>query len=118
MAPSHSSPRRALRWRRLRRGESGVDTLRRFADAPLPNGVRARSAQYEDIAVVTQWDLWHGDRHWLRARSPLDPGGSPRDSLRRQVVNRIGVALLHAIAANTGGSRNMASVDSLEGCSR
>ena len=94
---------------------AAVDTLRRFADAPLPSDIPARSAQYEDIAVVTQWELWHGDRHRLtRALARLAAGGSPGDSLRRQVANHIDEALLRAIAGNTLGSRNLASVDSLD----
>jgi hypothetical protein len=95
---------------------AAVDTLRRFSGARLSSDVRARSAQYEDIAVVTQWELWHGDRHGLtRALARLGDGGLAKDSLRRQVANHIGGALLKAIAANTGGSRNVASVDSLDG---
>jgi len=95
---------------------AAVDTLRRFSGARLSSDVRARSAQYEDIAVVTQWELWHGDRHGLtRALARLGDAGLAKDSLRRQVANHIGGALLKAIAANTGGSRNVASVDSLDG---
>ena len=94
---------------------AAVDTLQRFANAPLLSDVPARSAQYEDIAVVTQWELWHGDRHGLtRALARLTAGGLPKDSLRRQVVNQIDAALLRAIAANTLGSHNLASVDSLD----
>jgi tetratricopeptide (TPR) repeat protein len=94
---------------------AAVDTLRRFADAALSSDARARSAQYEDIAVVTQWELWHGDRHGLpRAVARLSAGGLSGDSLRRQVANHIDAALLHAVAANTGGSRDVASVDSLD----
>ena len=94
---------------------AAVDTLQRFANAPLLQRRSARSAQYEDIAVVTQWELWHGDRHGLtRALARLTAGGLPKDSLRRQVVNQIDAALLRAIAANTLGSHNLASVDSLD----
>jgi len=97
-------------------GRAAVDTLRRFADAPLANDMRARSAQYEDITVVTQWQLWHGDRGGLtRALERLSGGASPRDSLRRVVANRIDAALLRALAANTFGARDLASVDALDG---
>lgn len=95
--------------------QAAVDTLRRFADALLPSDLRARSAQYEDIAVVTQWELWHGDRHGLtRALARLTEGSSPADSLRRHVANHIDAALLRAIAANTLGSHDRASADSLD----
>ena len=95
--------------------EAAVDTLQAFAEAPLASDVRARSAQYEDITVVTQWQLWHGKRRGLaRALERLSAGASPRDSLRRVVANRIEVALLRALAANTGGSRDLASVDTLD----
>jgi len=94
---------------------AAVDSLRVFADAPLASDARARSAQYEDIAVVTQWQLWHGNRRGLaRALERLSVGASARDSLRRAVANRIEVALLRALAANTGGSRDLASVDTLD----
>jgi Tfp pilus assembly protein PilF len=94
---------------------AAVDTLRSFADAPLSSDLHERSAQYEDDAVVAQWRLWHGDRRGLsRALARLTGGASPPDSLRRVVANRIAAALLRAIAANTGGSRDPASVETLD----
>ena len=94
---------------------AAVDTLRPFANAPLSLDPRARSAQYDDVSVVTQWQLWHGERRGLgRALQRLTGGASPPDSLRRIVVNRIAAALLRTIAANTGGSRDVASVDTLD----
>ena len=72
---------------------AAIDTIAPFADAPLAGGPRARSAQYEDITVVTQWRLWQGDRRGLaRALRRLTAGGSPPDSLRRVVANRLAVA--------------------------
>jgi tetratricopeptide (TPR) repeat protein len=96
-------------------GRAATDTLRAFADAPLATGMHDRSAQYEDIAVVTQWRLWHGDRDGLTtALQHLTRGASPPDSLRRVVANRIAAALLRAIAANTGGSRDLSTVEALD----
>jgi hypothetical protein len=94
---------------------AAVDTLRSFADAQLARDPRARSAQYEDIAVVEQWRLWRGDRRGLtRALQRLTSEASPPDSLRRVVANRIAAALLRAIAANGGGSRDLATVEMLD----
>jgi DNA-binding SARP family transcriptional activator len=94
---------------------AAVDTLQPFADAPLSPDPRARSAQYDDLSVVTQWRLWHGDRRGLlRALRRLTNTPSQPDALRRQVVNRIAIALLRAIAANTGGSHDVAAVETLD----
>jgi hypothetical protein len=94
---------------------AAVDTLRPFVDAPLPSDAHARSAQYEDITVVTQWQLWHGDRRGLgRALKRLTASASPPDSLRQVAANRIAAALLRAVAANTGTSRDLASVKALD----
>jgi tetratricopeptide (TPR) repeat protein len=94
---------------------AAVDSLRPFADAPLSSNARARSAQYEDMSVVIQWQLWHGNRRGLaRALERLTLSASPRDSLRRVVANRISAALLRAIATNTGGSRDPATVETLD----
>jgi tetratricopeptide (TPR) repeat protein len=94
---------------------AAIDTLRSFADAPLANDARERSAQYDDITVVTQWRLWAGDRRGLaRALQRLTAAGSPRDSLRRVVANRMAAALLRAIAANTDGSRDLETVVALD----
>ncbi|HEY7566077.1 MAG TPA: hypothetical protein VH762_00790, partial [Gemmatimonadaceae bacterium] len=95
---------------------AAFDTLRSFTDAPLARDARARSAQYEDITVVEQWRLWRGDRRGLtRALQRLTSVASPPDSLRRVVANRIAAALLRAIAANIGGSRDLATVEMLDG---
>jgi tetratricopeptide (TPR) repeat protein/TolB-like protein len=94
---------------------AAADSLRPFADAPLARDLRARSAQYDDIAVVAQWRLWHGDRAGAaRAVERLTAGASPPDSLRRVTVNRIAAALIHAIAANSNGSRDFVAVDTLD----
>jgi tetratricopeptide (TPR) repeat protein len=94
---------------------AAVDTLRGFAEAPLATDPHARAAQYEDITAVTQWQLWHGSRRGLaRALQRLSAGASPPDSLRRVVANHIEIALLRALAANTGGSRDLASVETLD----
>ncbi|MGH8436578.1 MAG: hypothetical protein ACRERX_19405 [Pseudomonas sp.] len=94
---------------------AAIDTLAPFADGPLARDVRERSAQYEDITVVTQWRLWKGDRRGLTsALQRLTAGVSPPDSLRRVVANRIAAALLRAIAANTGSARDLASVEALD----
>ena len=96
-------------------GRAAADTLRAFADAPLSSDPRARSAQYEDLSVVTQWQLWHGERRGLaRALERLTGDASRPDSLRRRVANRIDSALLRAIAANTGGVRDVAAVHTLD----
>jgi tetratricopeptide (TPR) repeat protein len=94
--------------------QAAVDTLRRFADAPLASDLRARSAQYEDITVVTQWQLWHGDRRALSRVLKRLTVGAPSDSLRRVVASRIDASLLRALATNSGGSRDLASVDTLD----
>ena len=95
--------------------QAAVDTLRRFAEAPLASEAHDRSAQYDDIAVVTQWQLSHGNRRgFARALERLSGGASVPDSLRRLVVNRVEIALLRALAANTGGSRDLASIDTLD----
>jgi hypothetical protein len=92
-----------------------IDTLRPFVDAPLSRDPRARSAQYDDASVVTQWRLWHGDRAGLAtALHRLTGRPSLTDSLRRQVANRIAIALLHAIATNTGGAHDVAAVETLD----
>ena len=94
---------------------AAVDTLRPFADAPLSTNARGRSAQYDDLSVVLQWQLWHGDRSGLaRALERLTAGASPRDSLRRVVANRISAALLRAIASNVGGSRDPPTIETLD----
>jgi TolB-like protein/tetratricopeptide (TPR) repeat protein len=94
---------------------AAFDTLRSFADAPLASDLRARSAQYEDITVVEQWRLWRGDRRGLaRALQRLTREASPPDSLRRVVANRIAAALLRALAANIGGARDVATVETLD----
>jgi tetratricopeptide (TPR) repeat protein len=94
---------------------AAIDTLAPFADGPPANDTRARSAQYEDISVVTQWRLWNGDGRGLtRALQRLTSNVSPFDSLRRVVANRIAAALLRAIAANTRGARDLATVEALD----
>jgi Tfp pilus assembly protein PilF len=94
---------------------TAIDTLGPFADGPLASDARARSAQYEDISVVTQWRLWQGERRGLtRALQRLTISVSPSDSLRRVVANSIAAALLRAIAANTGGARDLATVEELD----
>jgi hypothetical protein len=94
---------------------AAIDSLVPFADGPLARDARARSAQYEDITVVTQWRLWRGDRRGLtHALQRLTNNNSPPDSLRRVVANRISCALLRAIAANTGGARDLAAVEALD----
>jgi tetratricopeptide (TPR) repeat protein len=98
-------------------GRAAADSLQRFAVAPLASDAHAREAQYEDIAVVTQWQLWHGDRHGLaRALDHLTSSlrKPPRDRARRVVANRIAAALLGAIAANTNGARNLAAIERLD----
>jgi hypothetical protein len=99
----------------LAAARAAVDSLRPFADAPLSTNSRARSAQYDDMSVVMQWELRDGDRRRLaRTLERLTPGASPRDSLRRVVANRISAALLRAIASNMGGSRDPATVETLD----
>lgn len=94
---------------------AAADSLRGFADAPLARDAHARDTQYEDIAVVTQWRLWHGDHRTLaRALGRLSARNVPGDTPRRVVANRAAAALLRAIAANTNGARDLAVVEALD----
>lgn len=94
---------------------AAADSLRRFADGPLARDAHARDTQYEDIAVVAQWELWHGDRRTLaRALDHLSAGKAPGDTPRRVVANRVAAALLHAVAANMNGARDLAAVEALD----
>src|SRR3989441_1262401 len=74
--------------------------LARSADRPLAHDVAERSNQYNDMFVLEQWRLAHG-QIWTTARaiSELRNSASPRDSASTVALNVVRAATLDAMLA-------------------
>jgi len=115
--PEHDGPARLL----LRRAD--LPTTPRVARPDSPVGIvewrlpPAVAAAIHDAAVEAPperpLEVVVSRRGLARAVDRLS-ANSPSDSLRRVIANRVDVALLRALGANTGASRDLASVDSLD----
>src|SRR5712692_9716446 len=97
-------------WRRVTgalywEGDTGaaaeaVRELAKSADRPLATGVAERQDQYNDIFVVEQWRLWHGQPGTAsRAIEQLHSSAEPRDSARTVALNAVRAATLGAMLA-------------------